>query len=73
MPSLIVDLVISAHDYKAHYTGAAKNVVATAKDGTVIRFPSNCLRQVVTEEGIIGTFEISFDDDFRFVGITRIK
>ena len=72
MPSVIVDLAIPAHHYQAHYDGTVRHVLARARDGSKVCFPSGCLRQVVGRDGVLGTFELSFDADHRFTGIRRV-
>ncbi|ASP39614.1 hypothetical protein CHH28_13450 [Bacterioplanes sanyensis] len=70
---IVVDLAISADDYLAYYSGTAKNVVATAEDGRIVRFPANILQRVVGHEGIYGRFAIEFDSAGKFTGITKLN
>ncbi len=71
MRSVVVDLYISADEYLTVYQGVARDVFAIARDGRKIRFPANILQSFVTNNGIQGTFIISFDDDNKFQGIRR--
>jgi hypothetical protein len=73
MKEIIVSLYISREDYLSVYQGQVKDVVATASDGRVVRFPAAILKGVVGHEGIHGTFKIHFDANNKFDGITRIK
>ena len=73
MPSVQVNLAISAEDYLAHYQGQANQVVARDTNGRAIRFPSNILQPFVTHEGIHGRFVIEFDAQHKFKGITRVQ
>jgi|TARA_B110000263_G_C15294532_1_gene504941 hypothetical protein len=73
MPTLIVDLDIPAHEYLAMYQGRAKNVIATARDGTSIQFPASNLRPFVTGEGIAGGFRIRFDASHKLLSVERIS
>ena len=66
-----VSLSIAADDYIALYQGNARDVVARAKDGRVVRFPARILQPFVTHQGVHGQFSIRFDMNNRFVGISR--
>lgn len=72
MPTIRVDLHISAEDYLVHYQGAAKRVIAKDRSGKRIAFPSNILQPFVTHNGISGSFEIETDSENRFIRINRI-
>lgn len=72
MTEVTVNIQISAQDYLAHYQGFAREVVARAEDGRLIRFPSNILQPFITRSGISGRFVISFSQDNRFSGIRAI-
>lgn len=72
MAEITVNIQISAQDYLAHYQGFAREVVARAEDGRVIRFPANILQPFITHAGISGCFVISFGQDNRFSGIRAI-
>ena len=69
---LRVVLNIPANVIHSYYTGAAREIVATAVDGRVVRFPANILRPFVTHDGVHGEFAIEFDTNHKFVGIHRL-
>lgn len=69
---LRVVLKIFSHELLAYYEGAVEEVVAQAADGRIIRFPANILRSVVRSNGVHGTFELVFDENHKFVSITRV-
>jgi hypothetical protein len=73
MKEIIVSLRISAEDYLTVYQGQVKDVVATAEDGRIVRFPAAILKGMVGHEGIYGTFKIHFNSQNKFDGITRLK
>ena len=73
MKEIIVSLHISREDYLSVYQGQVQDVVATASDGRVVRFPAAILKGMVGHEGIHGTFKIHFDRNNKFDGIVRIK
>lgn len=65
-------LRISPHRLLHYYEGEVDTVVARATDGRVIRFPANILRSVVQSDGVQGTFELVFDENHKFVSISRV-
>jgi hypothetical protein len=73
MKEIIVSLRISAEDYLTVYQGQVKDVVATAEDGRIVRFPAAILKSMVGHEGIYGTFKINFDANNKFDGIARLR
>lgn len=70
--SVVVDLLISADDYLAHYQGVARDVIATTRDGLTVRFPSGRLQPFITHDGIRGSFELKFDQNNRLLEVVRI-
>lgn len=65
-------LRISPHRLLYYYEGEVDTVVARATDGRVIRFPASILRSVVQSDGVQGTFELVFDENHKFVSISRV-
>ena len=65
-------LAISAEDYLAYYQGNAQVVVARSEDNKTIRFPASAIRKFVTNEGVYGKFEITFDDNNKLISIQSI-
>lgn len=55
-----------------YYRGAVTSVVARATDGRLIQFPASVLQRFVTDKGVHGQFELSFDPHHRFVAIERL-
>jgi len=72
MQRIVVDLYISADEYLAHYQGSVTDVVARALDGRRVRFPSGILQPFLLHNGIVGRFEIVFDNAGRFKKIQRV-
>lgn len=70
---IVVDLAISADEYLAYYKGSAQQVIATATDGRIVRFPASILQRMVVHEGIYGRFAIDFDGSGRFRSVTRLS
>ncbi len=72
MRHIVVDVNINAEQYMAHYQGQVKDVVAWALDGRRVRFPTKILQPFVSRQGIVGRFQISFDDKGKFKTIERL-
>lgn len=72
MPAVTVRLAIPADELLRYYAGAAHVVSARAFDGRVVQFPARVLRPFVTEDGVFGTFQLTFGSDRRFREIRRV-
>lgn len=70
---LYVVLRIFPHELLYYYEGEVDVVVAKTTDGRTIRFPANILRSVVQSNGVHGTFELVFDENHKFVSISRVS
>jgi len=66
-----VALAISADEYLKMYRGTARQVIATASDGRVVRFPANRLQPFVTRSGIYGQFDLYVDAQHKLLRIER--
>ena len=65
-------LAISAEDYLAYYQGSAQVVVARSDDNKIIHFPASAIRGFVTDDGIFGHFEITFDENHKLIAIQSV-
>ena len=70
---LHVVLKISSYRLMEYYEGGVDSVVAKTTDGRTIKFPANILRSVVQSSGVYGTFELVFDENHKFVSISRVS
>ena len=66
-------LAISAEEYLAYYRGSAQDIVARSDDNKIVRFPASAIRKFVTRDGIFGSFEITFDENNKLIGIQPIE
>ncbi|MGD2119739.1 MAG: DUF2835 family protein [Chromatiales bacterium] len=64
---------VDPEQYLEFYEGRKKHVYSIAENGQSVIFPANRLKPFVTREGIHGRFEISFDENNRFVDIVRLS
>lgn len=55
-----------------YYRGDAKYVITTAVDGRRIQFPAEWIRPFITDEGVHGRFELSFDQENRVKDFRRL-
>ena len=69
---LTVSLNISYDDFAAVYRGSAKHVFAQTMEGKSIRFPADILRPYLTRDGIHGAFQVKFDANHKFTGISKL-
>lgn len=67
-----VVLKIPAYQLLYYYEGEVDTVAAKTIDGRIIHFPANILRSVVHNDGVYGTFELVFDENHKFVSISRV-
>ena len=72
MPTLRIDLKIRAEDYLAWYEGTARQVHAMSHEGLTVQFPAKVLQRYVSQEGIQGTFLLTFDEQNKFVRIEKL-
>jgi hypothetical protein len=69
---VVLDLFIPPEEYQRLYQGVARVVHARARDGRRIQFPALILQRFLTRNGIHGTFEIQFDESYKFAGIRKL-
>ena len=72
MPSIRFSINISAGRLEAYYRGTANQIQVLSEDGRQVRFPAAELRQFVTDSGVQGRFEISFDHNHKLQGLRRV-
>lgn len=72
MKRMRFSLYISAEKYQAYYRGSAKFIRVQSEDGRMLKFPADKLQQFVSHNGIEGRFEITFDDNFKLLGLRRV-
>jgi hypothetical protein len=71
--SLIVDIRISRDEYLKVYQSYVRQVRAVARSGESVRFPISVLQPYLTHTGVQGSFCLSFDDHYKFVGIELLS
>ena len=71
MYRLRFSLALTAEQYLAYYKGHAKVASVVTDTGHRIEFPAEHLRHFLTHTGINGRFEITFDEQNRFIDLQR--
>ncbi len=66
-------LNIPYDDYLAYYQGVAQRVSVVASDGRRIEFPANLIQRHLTHQGVVGLFELEFDDNHKLIELRRIS
>ena len=72
MPSLVVEISLPREQYLQVYQSYIRQVKAIARNGRSVRFPIVVLKPYLTHNGIHGTFELTFDDNNKFIGIQAL-
>ena len=70
--TLEFQLDIGSSEFERLYSGEAREVLARADDGRIVRFPLLALRPYVLRDGVRGRFRLRFDSDNRLLGLQRI-
>jgi len=73
MPVITFRLHISADEYLRYYQGKAHSVAAVGEDGRRVRLPAVKFRPFLDRTGIHGRFRLEFDQNFKFVSLSRIS
>lgn len=73
MPTIDIELLISADEFIKRYRAPNAVVIARAGDGRRVQFPANALQRFVTRSGIAGRFRISFDERGKLVGVEPLN
>ena len=68
---ITVEIALSPEALALFYRGRARDVVARACDGRVVRFPLAALRGAVTRLGVNGRFELTVEGR-RLMRIARV-
>lgn len=69
---IYVPITIGREEYLKVYQGSARNVFAHDLNGRSVSFPAKILQPFVTHSGIQGLFAIRFNENGKFLSITRI-
>ena len=72
MPSVVLDISLSAEQLQEVYRGHANRVLAHARDGRRVSLPVHHLRPFLTHSGINGSFELQFSESGQLISLRRL-
>ncbi|ART62743.1 DUF2835 family protein [Kushneria marisflavi] len=72
MPSIDIQLDLSAEQCRAHYAGVADSIHTRTPDGRSVMLPSRVLHHIIKRDGVHGTYRVTFDDGGRFISIRAV-
>ncbi len=73
MPSLVLDIALSAEKLLAVYQGRADRILVKARDGRTVSLPARHLRPFLAHEGVYGTFVLEFAEGGQLVELRRLS
>ena len=73
MKQIAISLHLTKPQVEQYYLGKARQVVAEAVDGRVVQLPINALHSFISEDGIIGDFVVTTDDNHKLISIKRLE
>jgi len=72
MPSLVLDIRLTAEQFLAYYQGHVKRVLATSRDGRKVSLPAHHLRPFLTHSGVEGSFVLEFSVKGELLSLRRL-
>jgi hypothetical protein len=72
MPSLVLDIALSAERVQAIYSGHANRIMAQSRDGRRVSLPAHHFRPFLTHTGIHGSFELEFSLEGELLSLRRL-
>jgi hypothetical protein len=73
MPSLVLDVALSAERLVAVYQGRANRILVQSRDGRRVSVPAHHFRPFLTHEGVYGSFVLEFSDKGELVSLQRLS
>lgn len=73
MPSLVLDIALSAERLIAVYQGRANRILLHSRDGRRVSVPAHHFRPFLTHEGVYGTFILEFSDKGELLDLRRLS
>ncbi|MES2817621.1 MAG: DUF2835 domain-containing protein [Pseudomonadota bacterium] len=72
MPSLVLDIALSAERLLALYQGRANRIRVTSRDGRSVSLPAHHIRPFLTREGVYGSFVLEFNAAGELLSLSRL-
>ncbi len=73
MPSLVLDLALSAERLLAVYQGRANRIIANSRDGRRVSLPAHHVRPFLTRAGVYGAFVLEFSASGELLSLRRLS
>ncbi|HEX5843311.1 MAG TPA: DUF2835 domain-containing protein [Pseudomonas sp.] len=73
MPSLVLDIALSAERLLAVYQGRANRILVHSRDGRRVSVPAHHFRPFLTREGVYGSFELEFSVAGELLSLRRLS
>ncbi|MVW75696.1 DUF2835 domain-containing protein [Pseudomonas xionganensis] len=73
MPSLVLDIALSAERLVAVYQGRANRILLHSRDGRRVSVPAHHFRPFLTHDGVYGSFMLEFSDKGELLSLRRIE
>jgi len=73
MPSLELDIALSAERLRAVYQGQANRILLRSRDGRRVSLPAHHLRPFLTHDGVYGSFELEFNSAGELLELRRLN
>ncbi|WP_263142116.1 DUF2835 domain-containing protein [Pseudomonas sp. RIT-PI-AD] len=72
MPSLVLDIALSAEHLRAVYRGHANRIMLRSRDGRRVSLPAYHLRPFLTHQGVQGSFVMEFSASGELLELRRL-
>ncbi|MET1080974.1 MAG: DUF2835 domain-containing protein [Pseudomonas sp.] len=72
MPSLVLDIALSAERLLAVYQGRANRIMLTSRDGRSVSLPAHHFRPFLTHKGVHGSFVLEFNGAGELLSLQRL-
>lgn len=72
MLKLHLEIRLPAEEFLRVYQGTANRVLLYSREGKSVSLPAGRLQSFLTREGIYGSFELSFDDQGKFISLRKL-
>ena len=73
MPSLVLDIALSAERLMAVYQGRANRILLHSRDGRRVSVPAHHFRPFLTHDGVYGAFILEFSDTGELLDLRRLS
>ena len=72
MHQLRIYLALGIQECERYYYGQADTIATRAMDGRVVYIPASIIHRFITPQGILGYFDIFYDQNHKLIRIERV-